>query len=242
MDNPRGVGGASGPFLRPGNLAFPLKTITSPPCYPPSLLLADDGGRSVDGEDVVSGGFVRGLYRKARSNSMIAFPPLAMGCSESRAQTVASICCARRGVRKGRRELAVSWRARPRATCRISEGGDVGRAVEQPRSWRSLRRSEACVLLKDVFDYTPRRKSLNWLVRLWVAVKAALNRGRLKLAEAPVSEDFARATRTRKYRSCLHLYVGAVQSARLGWDFRELIAERCPALRVGGSGSKGRVE
>jgi RNA polymerase sigma-70 factor (ECF subfamily) len=95
----------------------------------------------------------------------------------------------------------------------------VGRAVEQ--LVMSLPPKErASVLLKDVFDYT--LEEIAELVSSTVGgVKAALNRGRSKLAASPESVTSHREMNTELSR-LLHLYVERFN--KRDWDgLRELI-------------------
>jgi RNA polymerase sigma-70 factor, ECF subfamily len=96
----------------------------------------------------------------------------------------------------------------------------VGRAVEQlvvtlPPKER------ACVLLKDVFDYT--LEEIAELVSSTVGgVKAALNRGRLKLAASPEPVTSRREVSPELSR-LLHLYVDGFN--KRDWDgLRKLIS------------------
>src|SRR5712664_1379893 len=96
----------------------------------------------------------------------------------------------------------------------------VGRAVEQ--LVMSLPPKErACVLLKDVFDYT--LEEIAELVGSTVGgVKAALNRGRSKLAALPEPEKSHREASPELSR-LLHLYVERFN--KRDWDgLRELIS------------------
>src|SRR5260221_6736738 len=96
----------------------------------------------------------------------------------------------------------------------------VGRAVEQ--LVMSLPPKErACVLLKDVFDYT--LEEIAELVGSTVgAVKAALNRGRSKLAASPEPVKSRREVNAELSR-LLHLYVDRFN--KRDWDgLRELIS------------------
>jgi RNA polymerase sigma-70 factor, ECF subfamily len=99
-------------------------------------------------------------------------------------------------------------------------GSALGRAVEHlivtlPPKER------ACVLLKDVFDYS--LEEIAELVGSTVgAVKAALNRGRSKLTASPARSMSPRSTSTETAR-LLRLYVERFN--RRDWDgLRELIA------------------
>jgi RNA polymerase sigma-70 factor, ECF subfamily len=96
----------------------------------------------------------------------------------------------------------------------------LGRAVEQ--LVMSLPPKErACVLLKDVFDYT--LEEIAELVGSTVGgVKAALNRGRSKLAALPEPEKSRREASPELSR-LLHLYVDRFN--KRDWDgLRELIS------------------
>lgn len=96
----------------------------------------------------------------------------------------------------------------------------VGRAVEQ--LVMSLPPKErACVLLKDVFDYT--LEEIAELVSSTVGgVKAALNRGRLKLAASPEPVPSRREVNPELSR-LLHLYVDGFN--KRDWDgLREIIS------------------
>jgi RNA polymerase sigma-70 factor (ECF subfamily) len=96
----------------------------------------------------------------------------------------------------------------------------VGRAVEQ--LVMSLPPKErACVLLKDVFDYT--LEEIAELVSTSVgAVKAALNRGRSKLAALPEPVK-TRAEVSPELSRLLHLYVDGFN--KRDWDgLRKLIS------------------
>jgi RNA polymerase sigma-70 factor (ECF subfamily) len=96
----------------------------------------------------------------------------------------------------------------------------VGRAVEQ--LVMSLPPKErACILLKDVFDYT--LEEIAELVGSTVGgVKAALNRGRSKLAASPEAVKSHREVNAELSR-LLHLYVDRFN--KRDWDgLRELIS------------------
>ncbi len=95
----------------------------------------------------------------------------------------------------------------------------IGRAVEQ-MVIRLPPKERACVLLKDVFDYT--LEEIAELVSSTVGgVKAALNRGRSKLAGLPQPERAHREVSPELSR-LLHLYVDRFN--KRDWDgLRELI-------------------
>jgi RNA polymerase sigma-70 factor (ECF subfamily) len=122
----------------------------------------------------------------------------------------------RRGVRQDAENLAIADDA---VLPSDPPGPDLGRAVE--RLVLTLPPKErACVLLKDVFDY-----SLEEIAELVVStvggVKAALNRGRSKLAPQP--EPAVARTPTAETSQLLHLYVERFN--RRDWDgLRELIS------------------
>src|SRR5262249_23660067 len=81
-------------------------------------------------------------------------------------------------------------------------------------------KERACVLLKDVFDYS--LEEISRLVDSTVGgLKAALNRGRSKLASLPQPSATPRAANPEMSR-LLHLYVERFN--RRDWDgLRELI-------------------
>jgi RNA polymerase sigma-70 factor, ECF subfamily len=123
----------------------------------------------------------------------------------------------RRGVRdEAEAAAAVSEAVSPAEPAILG----VGKAVEQLVV--SLPPKErACVLLKDVFDYS--LEEIAELVGSTVGgVKAALNRGRAKLASAPGPSPSAR-TADPELTQIMHLYVDRFN--RRDWDgVRELIS------------------
>jgi RNA polymerase sigma-70 factor (ECF subfamily) len=129
----------------------------------------------------------------------------------------------RRAVRKGA-ELAVTEGEEPDRVLPVDPpGAALGRAVEH--LVLSLPPKErACVLLKDVFDYS--LEEIAELVGSTVGgVKAALNRGRSKLPTAPVASPPRppRKAKSADEARLLHLYVERFN--RRDWDgVRELIA------------------
>ena len=122
--------------------------------------------------------------------------------------------------RRGVREDAESEAAVPDAVAAIDPPGPaLGRAVE--RLVLALPPMErACVLLKDVFDHSLEETAV--LVGSTIGgVKAALNRGRGKLAAGPASPT--RRTTSPDTERLLRLYVERFN--RQDWDgLRELIA------------------
>ncbi len=123
----------------------------------------------------------------------------------------------RREVRKGA-EITVS---EPDAVMPVDPpGAALGRAVEHlVLSLPPMER--ACVLLKDVFDYS--LEEIAELVDSTVGgIKAALHRGRSKLPASPVPRTPPR-TKDADEAQLLHLYVERFN--RRDWDgLRELIA------------------
>jgi RNA polymerase sigma-70 factor (ECF subfamily) len=127
----------------------------------------------------------------------------------------------RREVRRGAENAAMAEGDEPDRVMPVDPpGGALGRAVEH--LVLSLPPKErACVLLKDVFDYS--LEEIAELVGSTVGgVKAALNRGRSKLPTAPVSSPPRKAKNADEAR-LLHLYVERFN--RRDWDgVRELIS------------------
>jgi len=123
--------------------------------------------------------------------------------------------------RKGVRDEAEAAAAMPEAVSptEIATLG-IGKALEQLVA--SLPPKErACVLLKDVFDYS--LEEIAELVDTTVGgVKAALNRGRTKLASSPATSQPARTADPELVR-IMQLYVDRFN--RRDWDgVRELIS------------------
>src|SRR4029453_4184929 len=107
--------------------------------------------------------------------------------------------------RRGVRRKAEAEAARPDFVPAIDPPGPaLSRAVEQ-LVLRLPPKERACVLLKDVFDYS--LEEIADLVGSTVgAVKAALNRGRTKLAATP-ERSAPSAARDADAARILHLYV-----------------------------------
>jgi RNA polymerase sigma-70 factor (ECF subfamily) len=123
--------------------------------------------------------------------------------------------------RKGVRDEAEAAAALPEAVSPAEPTSlGIGRAVE--RLVASLPPKErACILLKDVFDYS--LEEIAELVDTTVGgVKAALNRGRTKLASSPAPSQPARTANPELAR-IMQLYVDRFN--RRDWDgVRELIS------------------
>src|SRR5262245_29480394 len=124
----------------------------------------------------------------------------------------------RRGVRTGAEAASLD----PEEALEPSEpvGKDLGRAVEHLVATLPPK-ERACVLLKDVFDYS--LSEIAELVDSTVGgVKAALSRGRAKLVTQPPGVPVARAA-NEKDAELLRLYVERFNQR--DWDgLRELIA------------------
>lgn len=126
----------------------------------------------------------------------------------------------RRVVRRGAELAATEGEEADRVMPVDPLGAALGWAVEH--LVLSLPPKErACVLLKDVFDYS--LEEIAELVGSTVGgVKAALNRGRSKLPSVPVASP-PRKTKSAEEARLLHLYVERFN--RRDWDgVRELIA------------------
>jgi RNA polymerase sigma-70 factor, ECF subfamily len=123
--------------------------------------------------------------------------------------------------RRGIREEAEGAVAEPNVTPPFDAAGPaIGKAVEH-LVMTLPPKERACVLLKDVFDYS--LEEIAELVDSTVGgVKAALNRGRSKLADRPATSRPARP-RTTQDTALLQLYVDRFNQR--DWDgLRELIS------------------
>jgi RNA polymerase sigma-70 factor (ECF subfamily) len=122
--------------------------------------------------------------------------------------------------RRGVREQAETAAMEPDVTLPIEPAGPaLGKAVEHMIGVLPPK-ERACVLLKDVFDYS--LEEIAELVDTTVGgVKSALNRGRSKLAEHPFEP--AAPARTSEHAHLLRLYVERFNQR--DWDgLRDLIA------------------
>lgn len=201
---------AGGPF-EARYLAF-LETITH---LRPSLhrYCARMTGSIVDGEDVVQDALFQAYRKLDTFDDARPLSPWLFRIAHNRCIDFIR----RRGVREEAEERA----AKPDSVRPVDPPGPaLGRAVEHLVS--SLPPMErACVLLKDVFDYS--LEDIAELVGSTVGgVKAALSRGRSKLAAVPQPATRPGTKRTDVAR-LFHLYVDRFNNQ--DWNgLRELIA------------------
>jgi RNA polymerase sigma-70 factor, ECF subfamily len=201
---------AAGPF-EARYLAF-LETITH---LRPSLhrYCARMTGSVVDGEDVVQEALFQAYRKLDTFDDTRPLEPWLFRIAHNR--------CVDFLRRRGVREEAEEYAAMPDSVVPIDPPGPaLGRAVEH-LVLTLPPRERACVLLKDVFDYS--LEDISELVGSTVGgVKAALNRGRSKLAALPEPAT-RRSTRRPDVARLLHLYVDRFNNQ--DWDgLRELIA------------------
>jgi RNA polymerase sigma-70 factor, ECF subfamily len=210
MDSPDSPG-APGPF-EARYLAF-LETITH---LRPSLhrYCSRMTGSVVDGEDVVQDALFQAYRKLDTFDDARPLAPWLFRIAHNRCVDFLR----RRGVRQ---EVEAST-ARPDAVEPVDPPGPaLGRAVEHlVLTLPPMER--ACVLLKDVFDYS--LEDIAELVGSTVGgVKAALNRGRSKLAALPQRTAAPPRAKSTDIARLLHLYVERFNQQ--DWDgLRELIA------------------
>ena len=209
MDNPRDME-APGPF-NARYLAF-LETIAQ---LRPRLhrYCSRMTGSVMDGEDVVQDALFEGYRKLDQYDDSRPLAPWLFRIAHNRCIDFLRM----RGVRVEAETTAMSPDSVMPANRPVL---GVSRAVEQ--LVMSLPPKErACVLLKDVFDYT--LEEIAELVSSTVGgVKAALNRGRSKLAELPEPVASQREVNPELSR-LLHLYVDRFN--KRDWDgLRELIS------------------
>jgi RNA polymerase sigma-70 factor (ECF subfamily) len=172
-------------------------------------------GSVLDGEDVVQDALFQAYRKLDTFDDQRPLAPWLFGIAHNRCIDFLR----RRGVRV-EAETAV---LEPAAAAPVDPPGSaLGRAVEHlvlilPPKER------ACVLLKDVFDYS--LEEIAELVGSTVGgVKAALNRGRSKLAAMPATPSTSPRAKTPDATRLLHLYVERFNQR--DWDgLRELIAD-----------------
>src|ERR1700757_1231421 len=208
MDTPRDMK-ASGPF-EARYLAF-LETITQ---LRPRLhrYCSRMTGSVLDGEDVVQDALFEAYRKLDQYDDSRPLAPWLFRIAHNRCIDFLR----RRGVRVEAETAAMGPDSVLPSNAPVL---GVGRAVEQVVM--SLPPKErACVLLKDFFDYT--LEEIAELVSSTVGgVKAALNRGRAKLAALPAPATSRRAASPELSR-LLHLYVDRFN--KRDWDgLRELV-------------------
>lgn len=169
-------------------------------------------GSIMDGEDVVQEALIEAYRKLDKYDESRPLKPWLFRIAHNR-----SIDFLRR---KGVRDEAEAAAAMPEAVSPAEPAMGIGEAVEHLVA--SLPPKErACILLKDVFDYS--LEEIAELVDSTVGgVKAALSRGRTKLASSPASSPSVRSANP-ELAQIMQLYVDRFN--RRDWDgVRELIS------------------
>jgi len=170
-------------------------------------------GSVMDGEDVVQEALIEAYRKLDKYDESRPLKPWLFRIAHNR--------CIDFLRHRGVRDEAEAAVAVPEAVSPVEPATlGIGKAVEQLVT--SLPPKErACILLKDVFDYS--LEEIAELVDSTVGgVKAALNRGRTKLASSPVPSPSARTANPELAR-IMQLYVDHFN--RRDWDgVRELIS------------------
>jgi RNA polymerase sigma-70 factor, ECF subfamily len=215
MNNIQYVDG-SGPF-EARYLAF-LETIAT---LRPSLhrYCARMTGSVMDGEDVVQEALFDAYRKLDKFDESRPMKPWLFRIAHNR--------CIDFLRRKGVRQEAEVAAAAPDATASAEPALDTGKAVEH-LVLTLPPKERACLLLKDVFDY-----SLEEIAELVDStaggVKAALNRARTKLAESPPPAKSAQSA-SPELKQILQLYVDRFN--RRDWDGVRELTSADARLRV----------
>jgi RNA polymerase sigma-70 factor, ECF subfamily len=178
-------------------------------------------GSVIDGEDIVQDALFEAYRKLDRFDDSRSLTPWLFKIAHNRCIDFLR----RRRVRAKAEENSIADMAES-VLPQEPQGNDVKLAVEY--LVQSLPpRERACLLLKDVFDYSLEEVA-DFLGATIGAVKAALNRGRTKLANAPDRIPPAVA-RNQEQSSTLREYVRRFN--RRDWDaVRELIREDARVL------------
>ncbi|HKB97614.1 MAG TPA: RNA polymerase sigma factor [Terriglobales bacterium] len=170
-------------------------------------------GSVMDGEDVVQEALIEAYRKLDRFDESRPLKPWLFRIAHNR--------CIDFLRREGVRDEAEAAAAMPEAVSPTEPATlGIGKALEQLVAALPPK-ERACVLLKDVFDYS--LEEIAELVDTTVGgVKAALNRGRTKLASSPAPSQPARTANPELAR-IMQLYVDRFN--RRDWDgVRELIS------------------